>query len=104
MQSRRTWLPEVADVATFTDTVARPGAALAAAGGEAAPDPAVHRLVLVGPEGGWSDAEVDEAARRGCARVRLGPHVLRAETAAMAAAALLAAVRDGLLGRPPIPT
>ena len=99
MQSRRTWLPDIADVATFADLVARPGTALAAPGG-GPPSPAVHALVLVGPEGGWSEAELDEAAAHGCPSVGLGRHVLRAETAAIAAGALLAAVRDGLLSRP----
>jgi len=46
--------------------------------------------VLVGPEGGWSDedlAVLDATATR----VRLGQRVLRVETAAIAAAALLLA-------------
>jgi len=46
--------------------------------------------VLVGPEGGWTDDELaglDAAA----SRVRLGERVLRVETAAIAAAALLLA-------------
>ena len=46
--------------------------------------------MLVGPEGGWSD---DELAL-GAARVSLGPNVLRAETAAIAAGVRLAAQRD----------
>ncbi len=99
MQSRRVWLPDVAPVATFAALVARAGTALASSDG-VPPSPAAHPLVLVGPEGGWSENELDEAAAHGCAHVRLGPHVLRAETAAIAAAALLAAVRDGLLPAP----
>lgn len=99
MQCRRTWLPEVAAVATFAELAQRPGAALAAPDG-GPPDPAAHALVLVGPEGGWSRAELEDAEAHGCPRVRLGPHVLRAETAAMAAGALLVAIRDGLLRRP----
>lgn len=99
MQARRVWLPDILPVAAFGELVARPGTALAAPDGDA-PSPAVHRLVLVGPEGGWSDGELDEAAGAGCPHVRLGPHVLRAETAAIAAAALLAAVRDGLVAGP----
>ena len=49
--------------------------------------------VLVGPEGGWSD---DGARRRPCPPSASGRHVLRAETAAIAAAVLLAALRAGL--------
>ncbi|HEV8241094.1 MAG TPA: RsmE family RNA methyltransferase [Thermoanaerobaculia bacterium] len=47
--------------------------------------------VLVGPEGGWSDQEVTMLAAAGASRVRLGERVLRVETAAIAAAALLLA-------------
>ena len=88
MQCRRTWLPEVAGVATFADVAALPGAALADPGG-AAPSLATT-AVLVGPEGGWSPAE------QACdlPRVRLGAHILRAETASITACALLAALRD----------
>jgi RsmE family RNA methyltransferase len=46
--------------------------------------------LLVGPEGGWGD---DELAL-GMPRVELGPHVLRSETAAIVAAALLIGVRS----------
>jgi 16S rRNA (uracil1498-N3)-methyltransferase len=51
----------------------------------------------VGPEGGWSREELDAVAAAGLPRVGLGPHVLRAETAAIAAAALLAGLRSGLV-------
>lgn len=43
--------------------------------------------VLIGPEGGFTSAETDLAGRRGIAGVRLGPRILRAETAALAALA-----------------
>jgi 16S rRNA (uracil1498-N3)-methyltransferase len=42
--------------------------------------------VAVGPEGGWAEGEWDDSRRR----VGLGPTVLRAETAGVVAAALLA--------------
>ncbi len=45
--------------------------------------------VLIGPEGGWSDGEVDELAALGATAVSLGERVLRVETAAVAAASLL---------------
>ncbi len=92
-QSRRTWLPEVEDVQTFVDLLARPGAALAHPGGD--PPSLDHSLVLVGPEGGWSDEEFEAA--RALPRVHLGRHVLRAETAAMAAGALLCGIRAGVV-------
>jgi 16S rRNA (uracil1498-N3)-methyltransferase len=91
MQCRRAWLPEIRPVATTRRLAAEPGAVLADASGDA-PDLS-HPLVLVGPEGGWSDAERELAVPR----VALGPHVLRAETAAIVAGSLLVARRAGLL-------
>ena len=41
--------------------------------------------LLIGPEGGLTDAEVKQASEQGFAAVRLGPRVLRTETAALAA-------------------
>ena len=49
------------------------------------------RAVAIGPEGGWAAGEWDDARTR----VGLGSTVLRAETAAVAAATLMAAARDG---------
>ncbi len=46
-------------------------------------------LVLIGPEGGFTEDEVALAQRAGCRQWRLGPHVLRIETAAIAAAAVV---------------
>jgi 16S rRNA (uracil1498-N3)-methyltransferase len=45
--------------------------------------------VAIGPEGGWSEEEVAAARQAGWRIVRLGPRVLRVETAAMAAVALI---------------
>ncbi|HEY1633159.1 MAG TPA: RsmE family RNA methyltransferase [Acidimicrobiales bacterium] len=90
MQSRRNRLPEVTDVVSFAE-VAVGGAALAEAGGAA---PSLERpFVLVGPEGGWDRAEL----ACGLPLVGLGPTVLRAETAAVAAGVLLCALRTGLV-------
>ena len=46
-------------------------------------------LVLSGPEGGWTDAERSAAISAGWAPASLGPSILRAETAAISAAAIL---------------
>lgn len=81
MQSRRTWMPVVEPVTTFDEVIALPGAIRADRDGE--PLGADHRVVLIGPEGGWDDAE-----RIGPA-VGMGDTVLRAETAAIVAATLL---------------
>jgi 16S rRNA (uracil1498-N3)-methyltransferase len=42
-------------------------------------------LLLVGPEGGFTEKEVSEAEAAGCRSVSLGKRILRTETAAMAA-------------------
>ena len=90
MQSHRPHLPQVDAVAELGALVAA-GAALADRVGAA---PSLDQpAVLVGPEGGWSEAERD----LGAPTVGLGDHVLRAETAAVTAGALLAAVRSGLV-------
>ncbi len=57
-----------------------------ATGGESAQRPV---LFLSGPEGGLSPAEEDLALQHGFAPVTLGPRVLRAETAPLAALAAL---------------
>lgn len=48
--------------------------------------------ILIGPEGGWSPAELQLAERAGCEPLALGPRVLRTETAGLAAIAALQAV------------
>jgi 16S rRNA (uracil1498-N3)-methyltransferase len=50
-------------------------------------DEPIH--VLVGPEGGWTEAETAMLIDRGAEAVSLGPRILRAETAALAALTLL---------------
>ncbi|MBT3922799.1 MAG: 16S rRNA (uracil(1498)-N(3))-methyltransferase [Nitrospina sp.] len=45
--------------------------------------------VLIGPEGGFSQAEIDAVRRFGFQTVSLGPRILRAETAPVVALALL---------------
>ncbi|HVF48794.1 MAG TPA: 16S rRNA (uracil(1498)-N(3))-methyltransferase [Pyrinomonadaceae bacterium] len=46
-------------------------------------------VALVGPEGGWEDAELAQASDDGWSLVTLGGRTLRAETAAVAVAVLL---------------
>ncbi len=47
--------------------------------------PPTHLLLLVGPEGGWSPAEVTQAKAAGALLIGLGPRILRTETAALVA-------------------
>jgi len=47
-------------------------------------------LCLIGPEGGWTAGELEAADARGFLSVRLGPHIMRSDTAAIVAAGLIA--------------
>jgi 16S rRNA (uracil1498-N3)-methyltransferase len=56
------------------------------------PCPAGPVLLLAGPEGGLTPRERDDATRLGFHAVRLGPRILRTETAAVAALAAMHAL------------
>lgn len=87
-QCRRLRVP-VIGVARGSDAL--PAGSLADPGGRApTPD---DRTVLIGPEGGWDDAE-----REGRELVGLGENVLRSETAALAAGVVMVGMRAGLVG------
>jgi 16S rRNA (uracil1498-N3)-methyltransferase len=47
--------------------------------------------LLVGPEGGWTEEEVENGRSQGIIPISLGPRILRAETAAIVSAALIMA-------------
>jgi 16S rRNA (uracil1498-N3)-methyltransferase len=97
-QSRRTWHPQVADLAT-SDEVAGllRDAALAVVLHEEAVEslaalevPASGDVVVVvGPEGGLTDDEIATFAAAGARPVRLGAEVLRTSTAGLAAVSTL---------------
>jgi 16S rRNA (uracil1498-N3)-methyltransferase len=46
-------------------------------------------LILIGPEGGFSESEIHQASAKGFMSCSLGPRILRAETASLCAAALV---------------
>ncbi len=101
-QSRRLRVPEVAAPETFAAAAAapsrfryfleeQPGAGTLL---NALPPPAARTAqdaiaILAGPEGGWTDRERALAASAGWLPVSLGGNILRAETAALAALAIL---------------
>lgn len=79
----------------FWEEAAEPLSAADVHGGEV-----TSALAVLGPEGGFSRAEAEQAATAGFLLRRLGPRVMRAETAAAAAAALLQHVAGDLGGKP----
>jgi 16S rRNA (uracil1498-N3)-methyltransferase len=101
-QSRRAFLPVVAEPVAFEEMLQRDVPyryALDECGGaplsEKLPSErseADRVAVLVGPEGGWTDEEREGFLQAGWVRVTMGPLILRAETAAIAALAVIQSV------------
>ena len=95
-----TFVPEVADLiplpALLDDWPEGRSLVFADEGlaGEAAPDlPPAPTALLIGPEGGFSDAERARLREAATVSLPLGPRVLRADTAAVAALTLWQAAR-----------
>jgi 16S rRNA (uracil1498-N3)-methyltransferase len=97
-QSRRAWIPDVTDPVSVREVgqaiskaacaiVLDPDAATGL-GGLTLPE-AGDLLVVVGPEGGITEAEVTAFGQAGATACRLGPTVLRTSTAGTVAAAIL---------------
>lgn len=101
-QSRRVRPPEIGSVISLREALAMNGEArlfLEEASGALPLLRAVNGhescvAVLCGPEGGWDDREREAAREAGWRSVSLGPMILRAETAAVAALAVLLAARE----------
>jgi 16S rRNA (uracil1498-N3)-methyltransferase len=96
-QSRRAKLPEVTNPIQFTEALKvnvganlfldeeRTGISIS---GALIGKPETV-AILAGPEGGWTDGERTEAGKAGWTPVSLGPQILRAETAVIAALAIV---------------
>ncbi len=119
-QCGRAWLPEISNPVGLADLLAEFSAGAGGGGGDGEGgggrlvllDPSAEGVTfgqllgglrsqrgdggarltaLVGPEGGFSADELAAALAAGAERVRLGPHVLRVETAAIAVASVWSA-------------
>lgn len=102
-QSRRSRIPEITPVADQAAVVALIQAAPLAlmlhedATGKITDQPVAQAdsvVLIIGPEGGISPAELDAFTAAGAHPVRLGPEVLRTASAGMVALAALGAVTD----------
>jgi 16S rRNA (uracil1498-N3)-methyltransferase len=96
-QSGRTARPVIEAPVPFVDVVRRPWPDLRLIAWErersrsfrTLPARASAVVIVVGPEGGFADEEVEDAQSHGFVAVGLAPRILRAETAAIVAAALV---------------
>lgn len=98
MQSRRAWLPEIAEPVDFGALTSHPAVVVGDPEGSplaAVPEPAGGEwLAVIGAEGGLDAPELARLmALPGAASVAVGRHILRAETAALAVAAVLTSRR-----------
>jgi 16S rRNA (uracil1498-N3)-methyltransferase len=103
-QSLRCWLPQIADVTDFTSLLAENTPYDLKVILHEATDPAKHLqhiaaqkpgarsvLLLIGPEGGFSEEEVASAEQVGLLAASLGARRLRTETAAVVASSWMTA-------------
>ena len=100
-QSRRSDVPEIADPLALRPALATCVAPVRLLLAETEQEHSLLRALdaaaegevalAIGPEGGWTAEEMDGFAQQGWQHVTLGPRILRAETAAIAALAVAAA-------------
>jgi 16S rRNA (uracil1498-N3)-methyltransferase len=95
-QCGRAWLLRIEPERSFDQALLpAPGAGIVIADASgppfrppSGPIPTTIRL-LIGPEGGWTHEELARAQTSGATLARFGPHAMRIETAAVAAAAIV---------------
>jgi 16S rRNA (uracil1498-N3)-methyltransferase len=99
-QSRRAILPEIAEPVLLNDAIARTASYRYALDENPGAVPLLQALpalraaqdtvaILTGPEGGWTDEERASFTAAGWTPVSVGPLILRAETAVVAALAVI---------------
>lgn len=96
-QSERIYLPKLEPITTFDEALASTQDLnfIAQSGGSAVDmhQEAIKRTqtiaIAIGPEGGFSDQELQLAKTKGFIPISLGKHILRSETAAITALSLL---------------
>lgn len=103
-QSGRAWMlqigPPITLAQALAETQAAPGKALVladASGGPYQPTNAPEIHLLIGPEGGFEPAELALARDAAAQIASFGPHIMRIETATVAAAAVVLAAEHAQL-------
>lgn len=98
-QSGRSRIPQLLAPAPLADALRRDEQMIVFDLDESSGEPALEQAsattLFIGPEGGFTAGELDEARNAGAVIQRLGPRRLRAETAAIAAVALFGAALVG---------
>lgn len=102
-QSRRLFLMQIETVQDFEDvlTLGRDLALIATPEGQAIDGlgqkliKAEHVMLFIGPEGGFTENEMERAMEAGCLAWRIAGHILRIETAAVAAVAIARYLAQG---------
>lgn len=95
-QSRRKAPPEISEPIKLKETLALPASTRIVLSEtetstllrDVIPNDALDLLLAIGPEGGWTEAEQQQFHDAGWTSASLGPTILRAETAAIAALAI----------------
>ncbi len=99
-QSRRWRLPVIRETVSFEEALAVPATVRLFLDEEQSAPPifdvlrqaatdSEEILVLLGPEGGWTDSEREQAKSRNCLACSLGANILRAETAGIASLSVI---------------
>ena len=92
-QCQRPWAMEMRSKRMFDEALQVEGGVqivLADAGGVAYERSGAAQIrLLVGPEGGWRDEEIDQARTAGAQIARFGPHAMRIEVAAPTATGII---------------
>jgi 16S rRNA (uracil1498-N3)-methyltransferase len=90
-QAKRAWIPEIKSLTNFADVLKLKADVKAILDQEGRSLQATKKstLVLVGPEGGFSEEEIAQAEKAGFTKASVGKNVLRIETAAIAAAVII---------------
>lgn len=100
-QCRRAWGMELLDIEMLPSFVADRAEGGVVADQNGLPVGRLHmprdRVLIVGPEGGFSAVEDELFTRNGWRRLRLGDNVLRSETAAVVGGAMMIASNEDLL-------